>query len=552
MPDSSSSNNYSGHAQEISTAETLVNGGVSYHSDAATKSTITQEQSLDFTAAVHSKVVPPENAPRNRTLVLCFDGTGDQFDADNSNIVQLFSMLTKNDRSKQMVYYQAGVGTYASPQIVTPFVSKLAKIVDEMIAWSLDAHVMYGYEFLMENYIAGDRICIFGFSRGAYTARALAGMLHKVGLLPAGNFQQVPFAYKIYSQADETGWKQSSAFKSSFSIDVDIEFIGVWDTVNSVGLIPRCLPFTTSNTIVRTFRHALSLDEHRVKFKANLWNRPNANEAQLGDTDTIHPPSRLALAMRKRGSSHQDSEDDFKLHTFEDRYGGKSPVPTDVREVWFAGCHSDVGGGSVTNETPHSLARISLRWMIRECFRTHTGIMFDTERLRGIGLDPTTLYPLPLPVPPPLSTRGSRIGRLALPWLHFRSASAPPKTGEPTIEQNDLGVDSHDSEGVLTQGSEVQEELHDAMAPLYDQLHLNWAWWLLELLPMKDRYQKSDNTWVSTFGCNLGQPRFIPHQKVGLLVHRSVKMRMETEFEGEPGKRYKPRASFSVEPTWVD
>jgi uncharacterized protein (DUF2235 family) len=94
---------------------------------------------------------------------------------------------------------------------------------------------------------AEDKICIFGFSRGAYTARALAGMIHKactpsptiaigllrsdlsqVGLLPAGNHQQVPFAYKMFSQDDDAGWKQSTMFKKAFSTDVEIEFVGVW------------------------------------------------------------------------------------------------------------------------------------------------------------------------------------------------------------------------------------------------------------------------------------------------------------------------------------
>ena len=94
-----------------------------------------------------------------------------------------------------------------------------------------------------------DRICLFGFSRGAYTARALAGMIHKVwileqhgsefglelvltrhqiGLLPTGNSQQVPFAYHLYTKDDEEGWKQSRKFKEAFSIDVVVEFLGVW------------------------------------------------------------------------------------------------------------------------------------------------------------------------------------------------------------------------------------------------------------------------------------------------------------------------------------
>src|ERR1700733_9234994 len=113
-------------------------------------------------------------------------------------------------------------------------------------------------------------------------------MLNKVGLLPAYNIQQVPFAYKMYTDTDNFGWLQSEEFKKTFCISVDIEFVGVWcyiichssveevddfhfrDTVDAVGLFPRRLPFTTSNTIVKTFRHALSLDERRAKYKANL------------------------------------------------------------------------------------------------------------------------------------------------------------------------------------------------------------------------------------------------------------------------------------------
>ena len=76
--------------------------------------------------------------------------------------------------------------------------------------------------------IEGDKISIFGFSRGAYTARCLAGMLHKVGLLPADNVQQIPFAYKMYTRVDHIGWEQSNGFKKAFGIDVTIDFLGVW------------------------------------------------------------------------------------------------------------------------------------------------------------------------------------------------------------------------------------------------------------------------------------------------------------------------------------
>ena len=82
--------------------------------------------------------------------------------------------------------------------------------------------------------------------------------------MPACNQQQVPFAYRMYTRTDEIGWAQSTAFKKAFSMDVDIEFIGVWDTVSSVGMIPKRLPFTTSCTAVKTFRHAVRLPFSRA------------------------------------------------------------------------------------------------------------------------------------------------------------------------------------------------------------------------------------------------------------------------------------------------
>ena len=198
-------------------------------------------------------------------------------------------------------------------------------------------------------------------------------MLHKVGLLPAGNFQQVPFAYKMYQRADNIGWEQSNAFKRAFSVDVSIEFIGVWlvlntlsisnllltrpirDTVDSVGIIPKRLPFTTSNTIVRTFRHAVALDERRAKFKANLWNRPNAEETRLGRESPIPRPIRQtsfdeppnpSMTQLKSGktpsnaaverSMRKEDEDDKKLNTLERLYSERGETMTDIEEVWFA------------------------------------------------------------------------------------------------------------------------------------------------------------------------------------------------------------------------
>ncbi|KAF9528165.1 hypothetical protein CPB83DRAFT_855015 [Crepidotus variabilis] len=464
--------------------------------------------------------VPPSH--RHRTLVLCFDGTGDQFDDDNSNIVNLFAMLKKDDPSQQLVYYQAGIGTYTIPQIAKPMMAKFHKVLDSMVGMHLNAHVMGGYEFLMQNYEAGDKIFLFGFSRGAYTARALAGMVHKVGLLPKYNLQQVPFAYKMYSREDEVGWRQSAAFKKAFSIDVDIELIGVWDTVGSVGFIPKRLPFTTFNTHVKAFRHAIALDEHRVRFKPNFFNRPTHEELALG----------IKWGQVKPKPDHKPHRRKT-LRELERQHTQGGAHQTDVKEVWFSGCHCDVGGGAVKNEIRNSLARIPLRWMIRECFRLNTGILFHRDTFKQVGLDWTTLWPVVKERPDPVA--------------EF-SQGPPTLTRElPTMGLNGTFDDVTDFI------SEEEEDLADIMSPTNDMLQISKSWWVMECLPQKIRFQTDDDAWVKKLSINRGRGRVIPKQRTeGVKLHRTVKMRMEMlQLED---KAYKPRAKLipGVEPTWVD
>ncbi len=191
---------------------------------------------------------------------------------------------------------------------------------------------------------------------------SLAGMIHKVGLLPPDNRQQVPFAYKMYTRTDEIGWCQSMAFKDAFCIDVPIEFVGVWyvpaftdcsemlmnnrDTVDSVGHVPKRLPFTASNTIIRTFRHALSLDEHRGKFKANLWNGPTVRGLKLSTSKSSPWSSRrntVGSRLHKLRHIHRLEsrikwypDDEKLLEKMEELHSSPSSQPTDVEEVWFS------------------------------------------------------------------------------------------------------------------------------------------------------------------------------------------------------------------------
>jgi len=330
-------------------------------------------------------------------------------------------------------------------------------------------------------------------------------MLTKVGLLPADNKEQVPFAYRMYTHDDEFGWEQSCAFRSAFSVKVQVDFLGVWDTVNSVGIVPRRLPFTMANSGIRVYRHAVSLDEHRAKFMANLT--PPTGGAEEG----------VQIRKRRRDKPRKKPS----LRELEKRWSDPY-ASTDVLEVWFSGCHCDVGGGAVKNETRNALARIPLRWMVRQCFLAGTGIMFDGQLLSKIGMNPATLYPNVLPRPDAIT-----FGRAD----HSRIAS-DHSSGMVTIVNQSM---------ILT---EEEEDLADALSPINDELSLSRTWWFLELLPMKRKHQKEDGSWVWRTRANLGNGRYIPRgDNYKIRVHRTVKIRMEAEEALLPeGCRYVPRA----------
>ena len=185
---------------------------------------------------------------------------------------------------------------------------------------------------------------------------------------------------------------------------------------------------------------------------------------------------------------------------------------------------ADVGGGSVANGVPHTLARIPLRWMIRECFKTNTGIMFKADDLRRIGLDSTTLYPIVQERPPALPIGDAHIE-------HIPKGRALPLFASP-------GTATSSSSSYKT---EEENEVLDAMAPIYDQLSLAPLWWILEVFPVKQHVQQENNSWDRRYWSNMGAGRRVPKQKKGTVrIHRSVKMRMEAQYPD--GKKYEPKA----------
>ena len=442
-----------------------------------------------------------------RTLVVCLDGTGDKFDSDNSNIVHLVSCLKKDDGS-QLVYYQAGIGTYNSGQQLS---AGFSAALDMAVGSGLGVHICDAYRFLMATYQEGDRICLFGFSRGAYTARCLAGMIHKVGLLPAHNGAQVAFAYEQYKDETKLGWEMSAEFKKTFCNDVRVYFIGVFDSVASVGFIPRKLPLS-SNPACQSgyFRHAIALDEHRAKFKPCRYQKSAQKAVEAGEVKVMH----------------NDPE-------------------TDVLEVWFAGCHADVGGGAVHNNERHMLSRIPLRWMIRQCFECETGVLFNSAALAEKGLDVQTLFPQYTPLtrpsvePPPSLLHRYESGSLGP--LSRRSSAI--ETRNASLSRNPFADDQTPHRQIPDMIPEQVEDYFDAMAPINDELVKSyWSWIVLELWPVKVRVQDPHTgVWSKRVRANMGRYRGVPDREP--LVHWTVRQRMES-------KGYKMQVRTAREVGW--
>ncbi|KAG8705268.1 hypothetical protein FRC09_003069 [Ceratobasidium sp. 395] len=496
----------------------------------------------------------------SRTLILCFDGTSNRYNEKNTNVVKFMSLIKNDVPERQLVYYQPGIGTYTNPGIFTPLSMKMANILDEAVAWYIGAHITGGYKWLMNTYRQGDRICIFGFSRGAYTARALAGMLNKVGLLPAGNDEQVTVAYDIYRTDTKEGYTLSDGFRDTFSRVVPIEFVGVWDSVSSVGLIrSHTLPYAASNYIIANFRHAMALDEHRSWFTVDPWHIPDidlegrVNQFLARTFGYVHEPNAqgmfarflawLAFGPQKpvaevERAGRQPGVTGDKL--FAVGTGSKARhAATDVKEVWFAGCHSDVGGSSTPDTTPHSLSNITLRWMVRECQLTHTRIIWNEPRLRQLAID---LSPERLELSRTITNQAREV--------HERGA-----------------IPAYDTEfgPLLSKFEEGRAEIEDAKSPVYDSLMPKWTWpaffplgfnlmwWILEFFPMKLWFQDDRGKWHSRHRINMGRPRHAVTVTGEVpAFHISVLAKQQHHVEGK--KPYEPRANLDkgVVPLYVD
>ncbi|KAE9400707.1 WD40 repeat-like protein [Gymnopus androsaceus JB14] len=314
-----------------------------------------------------------------RNLVVCIDGTSNKFGTKNTNIVELYSRLMKDNG--QLTFYNSGIGTYAEPswKSLSYYKQVIANYLDLALALRFEPILLDAYRWLSEMYSPGDRIFLFGFSRGAYQVRVLAGMIEKVGLIHKGNAAQIPFAYELYARSTDSQpntevepeenspeympWR----FKTTFSRkDVKVHFVGAWDTVSSIGFVrpTKDFPLTTSGMKhVCYFRHALALDERRVKFLpeyayggASLDPNAKPNNIPESEEDPSEIPTTSKPPLDMGGANAMDTMK--KNSSF-------SSTRPQTKEVWFAGTHSDIGGGNAINKGLNSYGP-ALRWMIHE------------------------------------------------------------------------------------------------------------------------------------------------------------------------------------------
>ena len=246
-------------------------------------------------------------------LALFFDGTWNDPE-DQTNVYRSAKLLQDFDGSiEQRFFYNAGVGT-----------DKWNKILGGATGYGLSENLLEGYEWLARRYQSNDEIWIFGFSRGAYTARSLVGLIRKCGLLEITTDSLLNRASKLYRDKSRApSHADCLEFRSTYSQEVRIHFIGVWDTVGALGIPGTSFSEkgkfswhdTELSSIVDNAYHAMAIDEYRAAYDVAMWTSKDGKQ--------------------KAGNSN-------------------------VEQRWFIGAHANVGGGYGKDQ----LADIALHWMI--------------------------------------------------------------------------------------------------------------------------------------------------------------------------------------------
>lgn len=279
-----------------------------------------------------------------KRIVVCSDGTWNRPEEDlakdvPTNVLRIARAIqpVSADGVPQQVFYDWGVGSYYN------------KVVGGATGQGLHKNIMDGYRYIVQNYSPGDEIYLFGFSRGAYTVRSLCGLINNCGIVKRPDAQLIQAAFDVYkkpSAAYAPSGEKSIAFRGEHSHPSrEVKFVGVWDTVGAMGIPISFLGLfqdkdefydTKIGRNVRFARHALAIDEQRRDFEPTIW-LPREN--------------------------------------------------LDLKQVWFVGAHSDVGGSYKPDDDGSLLSDITLEWMSQEA-RT-TGLAIETHLWDGLRPKPT-------------------------------------------------------------------------------------------------------------------------------------------------------------------
>jgi uncharacterized protein (DUF2235 family) len=246
-------------------------------------------------------------------LVVCLDGTWNRPDDEYpTNVVKIARNLV-NDYTTQMVYYDRGVGSGG----------KIDQLIGGATGYGIQENLEQAYRFLVENYTARSKIYILGFSRGAYTARSLGGMIYKCGLLAGDKAEKIPEVMKKYRTRTHPDDAHMVEYRDEHCVTNRVECIGVWDTVGALGVPAGFVSKKLSdwrngfhdvklNRLVRYAYHAVAIDEAREAFEPTLWKQSRS-----------------------------------------------APGSQVMEQVYFSGAHSDVGGGYEDSR----LSDLALAWM---------------------------------------------------------------------------------------------------------------------------------------------------------------------------------------------
>ena len=269
-------------------------------------------------------------------IVVCADGTWNRPEEDlakdhPTNVLKLARGVSPEaDGARQHVFYDWGLGSYHDGAVAGATGRGIHKNIKD------------GYRYIVHNYAPGDRIFLFGFSRGAYTVRALCGLIHNCGIVRRADARLIARAWRMYkspARGNHPDGDAAVAFREAHSHPSrEIHFVGVWDTVGALGIPFSLMGLFDGNdefydnrmgANVRTARHALAIDERREDFAPTLW---------------------------------------------QPRQG------VDLKQVWFAGCHADVGGGYPPDDDGACIGDVALGWMLGEADRAGLAV---EEHLRA-------------------------------------------------------------------------------------------------------------------------------------------------------------------------